>query len=61
MQKARDDVVDILKTRFKRVPQSLIKQIQALEDEAWLSELHHQAILINSLKSFKQFIENCQN
>lgn len=61
LQKARDYVVESLKVRFKRVPKALIQQIQALEDEALLSKLHKEAILIDSLKSFKQVLKNIQS
>jgi len=58
LQNARDYVVKILKVRFKQVPQALTEQIQAIEDEELLSKLHEEAVLIDSIKSFKQFLEN---
>jgi hypothetical protein len=61
LQKARDNVVEILKVRFKRVPQSLTKLVQAIEDEQYLSKLHKEAVLIDSLKSFRQLVENPQS
>ena len=56
MQKARGDVIEILKVRFKRVPKALTEQIQAIKDEDFLSQLLKEAILIDSLKSLKQLL-----
>jgi hypothetical protein len=61
LQKARENVVDILRVRFKRIPQSLTKLIQAIEDEKFLSKLMKEAILIDSLKSFRQLVEKVQS
>ena len=61
LQKAREYVLEILKVRFKRVPQSLTKRVQAIEDEQYLSKLHREAILSDSLKSFRQVVENAQS
>jgi len=61
LQKAREYVLEILKVRFKRVPQSLTKLVQAIEDEHYLSKLHREAILVDSLKSFRQVVENAQS
>jgi len=58
LQKARDYVLEILTVRFKQVPQALTEQIQAIKDEALLSKLHKEAIFIDSIESFKQFLEN---
>ncbi|HEW97185.1 MAG: cytosolic protein [Candidatus Parabeggiatoa sp. nov. 3] len=57
LQQARKSVVDALRTRFKRVPQSLVKMLQSIEDAKLLSNLHQKAILADSLKTFKQGLE----
>jgi flagellar biosynthesis/type III secretory pathway protein FliH len=57
LQKERDDVIEILKVRFKRMPKALTEQIQAIKDEDFLNQLLKEAILIDSLKSFKQLLQ----
>jgi hypothetical protein len=54
LQKSREDVTAVLKVRFHRVPKTLIDQINALSDTSWLSTLHQEAIVIDSLAAFKQ-------
>jgi len=58
LEQARKSVVDALRTRFKRVPQSLVKMLQSIEDAKLLSDLLKQAILADSIKTFKQGLEN---
>lgn len=57
LQNARNVVVEVLEVRFGSVPQALIEQIQAIKDDVLLSKLHRQAILTDSLESFKQLLE----
>jgi hypothetical protein len=57
LQNAREYVVEALKVRFKRVPKSLADMIQAIEDTKLLSKLLREAILADSLKTFKQQLE----
>jgi hypothetical protein len=54
LQKSREDVTAVLKVRFHRVPKALIDQINALSDTSWLSTLHQEAIVIDSLAAFEQ-------
>jgi hypothetical protein len=57
VQKSREDVIDILRVRFKRVPQTLVKTVQGIEDTSFLSKLLREAVLVESLKVFKQRVE----
>jgi hypothetical protein len=57
LQQSRQSVIEALKFRFKRVPLSLAKMIQAIEDTKLLSKLHQEAVLTGSLKTFKQKLE----
>ena len=57
LQNSREYVVDTLRLRFKRVPKSLANMIQAINDTTVLSTLHQEAILSDSLSSFKQLVE----
>jgi len=52
LRKARESVVDALRVRFKRVPQSLKEIIQAVSEESLLSKLLREAIVTESLEAF---------
>jgi len=52
----QEAVIDILQTRFKRVPQTLVKTIQNVEDTSLLSKILKEAVLVDSLKTFKQIV-----
>jgi flagellar biosynthesis/type III secretory pathway protein FliH len=58
LQQAQEAVVKILQTRFTKVPQRLIKQIQLLQKRDQLSQLLEAAILVNSLKEFEAHLGN---
>jgi len=57
LQHSRKSVLDVLRTRFKRVPQPLTKMVQAFDDSKLLTKLHQEAILADSLESFKKRVE----
>lgn len=56
-EQSQKSVIDALKIRFKRIPQSLVKMIQAIEDTQRLSQLFREAVLTDSVKTFKQKLE----
>jgi len=58
LQQAREAVVEILRTRFKRIPKTLVTMIQKIEDQAFLSKLLKEAVLVDSLKTFRQQLAN---
>jgi hypothetical protein len=57
LQNARENVVDILKVRFTRVPKPLVNMIKAIDDIKLLSTLLKEAILVDSIKAFKQLLD----
>jgi len=57
LRRSRKSVLDVLRVRFKRVPQPLSKMVQAFDDTNILTKLHQEAILVDSLESFKERIE----
>ncbi|MCP4695644.1 MAG: hypothetical protein GY862_02175 [Gammaproteobacteria bacterium] len=57
LQKSREDVIEILRVRFKKIPKSLVKAIRSISDVALLSKLHRKAILAKSIKSVERRIE----
>jgi hypothetical protein len=54
LQKSREDVTDVLKVRFHRVPKALIDQINALSDTLRLSALLKEAATSDSLVAFEK-------
>jgi hypothetical protein len=57
LQKSREDVVEILITRFKRVSKSLREKIETLSDMSLLSKLLKEAVLVDSVKAFEQLVD----
>jgi len=53
LQHAQVAVIENLKARFEVVPESLVKMIQAIEDQSLLSKLHREAIFVSSLEGFE--------
>jgi len=48
-------IVEILNVRFKHVPESLIEKIEDSDDLSFLSKLHKEAILTESIEAFDRF------
>jgi hypothetical protein len=57
LQKAQEDVIDILEARFEGVPQSLVKTIHDIHDPSLLKILHHKAIKVQSIEEFEHLLE----
>ena len=57
LQKSREDVIEILETRFQTVPNNMTQAIQALENTSLLSKLHKEAILVESLEKYEKQLE----
>jgi flagellar biosynthesis/type III secretory pathway protein FliH len=57
LNKSREDVVKVLRARFKRVPKLLLKKIDRLQDTEKLSQLLEDAVLANSLSEFKPHLD----
>lgn len=56
LQTGREAVLEILEIRFGRIPATLAKQIQALDDPAFLKHLHRQALQVDSLEAFEALL-----
>jgi hypothetical protein len=54
LQTAREDVIDVLETRFEEVPPSMAEVIQGMEDPSLLKSLLRQAATLGSLEEFEQ-------
>ncbi len=57
IQKAQEDIIEVLEIRFEGVAESLIKLIKSIEELEPLRILHRQAITINSLAEFQELAE----
>lgn len=61
LENAREAVIEVLKTRFEVVPQSMVEVINELNDLSVLKSLLRQAITIASLSEFQEFINSIRS
>jgi len=61
IETAREDIVEVLETRFGAVPKGLIEKIKKIEDEKILSSLHRKAVLVQDLEAFSQVMDKSLN
>lgn len=57
LQKAREDVVEILEVRFELVAGSIVKNINGIDDPSVLKMLLKKAATVDSLEEFRQVME----
>ena len=55
---SREAVTDVIETRFEAVPKSMINRIRKINDADVLKMLHKKAIIVGSLKEFKEIVDN---
>jgi len=60
LQSTRDDILDVLLTRFDSAPQDIMDVLQTIEDISYLKSLHRQAVKIKSIEDFQQFLKNSE-
>lgn len=58
LQNGRDDVIEILKTRFGVVPSSIVDFINGIEEPSELKTLLKRAITIGSVEEFEEFFRS---
>ncbi len=58
MQKTRQDVIEILKIRFGKVPKSFLDALEEIADLARLNRAHKESIKSASLEDFIRWFEN---
>ncbi|MFE1747526.1 transposase [Coleofasciculus sp. H7-2] len=56
VQTSRENVIEVLETRFETVPSSIVESVNSIEDPALLKQLLKQAITVNSVEEFQQAI-----
>ena len=57
LQKAREDAIAVLETRFPEVPNSIVERINGINDPSVLKTLFTRAILIGSVEEFQQVLD----
>jgi hypothetical protein len=58
LKNQRENVIDVLQTRFGEVPADFIAAINDLDEISVLKELHREAVTINSLEEFEQILQS---
>jgi hypothetical protein len=56
LQKGREDVIEVLDVRFGEVPSEVVEKINAIADPSLLKTLHREAIAIESLEQFREYL-----
>ena len=56
VQTLRDNIMDIMMTRFDAAPQDITSILHKIEDDTYLKTLHHQAITVKSVDDFRQLL-----
>jgi len=56
LQTARESVLDNLDARFGEIPPALVETISVIEDLSLLKQLRKQAVLVDSVEVFQQFL-----
>ncbi len=60
LQNSREDVIDVLETRFETVPQPIVEIINAMNNLSFLKALHKEAVKTPSLEAFEQALEKAK-
>ncbi|PID56503.1 hypothetical protein CSB45_10750 [candidate division KSB3 bacterium] len=58
LEKSREDVVEILQTRFENIPQTFIVSINRIADLVKLKDLLKKVVTVNNLDEFQKFLES---
>lgn len=58
LQKAREDVIEVLAIRFEDVLEALVEAINTLDDADILKTLHKQAVIVEFIEQFTQDMDN---
>jgi hypothetical protein len=57
LQKGREVIVEVLDVRFGEVPSEVVEKINAIADPSLLKTLHREAIAIESLEQFREYLQ----
>ncbi|MBD2741227.1 transposase [Coleofasciculus sp. FACHB-1120] len=56
VQNSRENVIEVLETRFETVPSPIVESVNGIDDPALLKQLLKQAITVSSVEEFQQAI-----
>jgi hypothetical protein len=54
----KTDILEILEVRFESVPESVVEQMNQIDDQELLRTLLRRAILIESVEAFQELLDN---
>jgi hypothetical protein len=57
LQRSREDIVEILETRFEIVPSTITERVYTISDLSILKYLHKKAVTVESLNEFKDLLK----
>jgi hypothetical protein len=57
LEKARANVIKIVQTRFKQVPDEVIQAINAINDKSVLEKLFTNSIIVADLEDFQKVVK----
>ncbi|MEL6164144.1 MAG: hypothetical protein AAFR37_10410 [Cyanobacteria bacterium J06628_3] len=57
LEKSRANVIKILETRFKDVPEQVIQDINSISDLSVLEKLFHNSIIVAAKEDFQKNLE----
>ena len=58
LEKARANVVKIVQTRFKQVPEEVIEAINAIDDKSVLEKLFTNSIIVADFEDFQKVLKS---
>ncbi|NEU72065.1 hypothetical protein PI95_005630 [Hassallia byssoidea VB512170] len=58
LQGSRENLIEVLETRFGLVPSSIVEVVNQIEESAVLKTLFKRAIAIPSVAEFQQILQN---
>ncbi|MGB3651727.1 MAG: hypothetical protein WBA41_11010 [Rivularia sp. (in: cyanobacteria)] len=58
LEKARANVIKIVQTRFKQVPEEVVQTIAAIDDESVLEKLFTNSIIVADFEDFQKVLQS---
>ena len=56
LEKARANVIKIVQTRFKQVPEEVVQTIEAIDDKSVLEKLFTNSIIVADFEDFQKVL-----
>ncbi len=58
LEKARANVIKIVQTRFKQVPEEVVQTIEAIDDKSVLEKLFTNSIIVADFEDFQKVLKS---